>query len=326
MRQPNSSGPPFPDLTGAPFRLAQAVSPARVAAELVACFEAVAELREPTLRVFAATVAAIGLPPQAAIARAGRAIAVDIDREAANGCRNAYHNHQHTCEVMLCTLLLAGQHGLTLAAQARVLLAALIHDFRHDGTTNARVAFRLEHQAVVAACPYLTEAGVSAAERARIAAIVLATDLTTGAPFARRCVLRGDDAAWRQRGRGGKPTTPTAQDDLGALRLLACDRDLALQAVLVSEADLLPSVALTPDYGNRCQCRLARENRNIAPNAAAKLRFLNTYVPRLLVASFFTPNLERQRHLVARDGPTALPVAGNDAESRPGLASVCGGD
>lgn len=306
MRQTITKEARFPDLTRAPFRLSVGASPARVARELVDCFEAVAVLRRPTRQVFAAAGAAIGLDPRGPHGRAGRAVTAEMDSGAGPG--NAYHNRQHTCEVMLCTLLLARQQHLGPAEQARVLFAALIHDFRHDGGTNGRAAFRLEQGAIAAARPFMVKAGMDALEIERIAALVLATDLGTGAPFARRCLVHHDRPGHRPR------LTPSGAAPEPLARL-ATDPALALQAVLVSEADLLPSVGLTPAYARRCQGRLAQENRLVVPGAAATRAFLNTHVPRLLVARFFAPNLEHQRLLVSPDPPTPMPAADNDPDA-----------
>jgi hypothetical protein len=89
---------------------------------------------------------------------------------------------------------------------------------------------------------------------------------------------------------------------LAPLRLLAADRELAFEAVLLAEADLLPSVALSDDYSMLYQQRLVRENRHIGSGRAEKLAFLDRQVPGFLVARFFEPNLARLRRSLSGEG------------------------
>ncbi len=289
MNQDNDAGSGFPHLEQAPFHLQAGSSPATVAEQMVACFRAVAGLDRPSSQVFEAATARVGMGPSDPLTSAGSRIAADMDAAPAGEPRHAYHNAQHTCEVVLCSLLLARQAGLSGPQQARVLVAALVHDFRHDGTTNAGRPFRLELSALTAARPYLIAAGVTADEMERIAAIVLATETSLGVPYARRC-FRCHHLA------GPRPEAlPVGIQGIESLGRLAADPDLALEAVLLTEADLLPSVALTDDYSMLCQQRLSRENRRVRPGLADKLSFLDQQVQGFLVAGFFEPNLQRLR-------------------------------
>jgi hypothetical protein len=290
VKDSHAKGSPFPDLFRAAFAAPAGMTPAEVADQIVACFRAVARLDRPTSSVFAAAMACIGVNPRDTLALAGSRIAAEIDRGMAGHDGNAYHNRQHTCEVALCSLFLARHAGLRPSDQARVIVAALVHDFQHDGTTNAGQPFRLERLAVAAARPHLMVAGVDAEEIERIAAIVLATEVSIGTSYARHCFRFFHD--------GGPPLDVPAEamDDLSPLRLLAADADLAFQAVLLAEADLLPSAALTDDHAMLCQERLSREDRRVSPGVAEKLAFLDAQVPGLLVARFFEPNLEQQRY------------------------------
>jgi hypothetical protein len=168
-------------------------------------------------------------------------------------------------------------------------LAALVHDFLHDGTTNGGQAFRLEQLAVSSARPYLVRSGVAPDEIERIAAIVLATEMTQGVPYARRCFRFLHQA-------GPRPEIPReATGDLSPLHRIATDPATAFEAVLVSEADLLPSIALTEEHSLLCQQRLAQENRRVAVGPAAKLAFLDQQSESFLVSGFFEPNFQRLR-------------------------------
>lgn len=309
MNQDGDAGSGFPDLEQAPFHLQAGSSPATVAEQMVACFRAVAGLDRPSSQVFEAAVACVGMGPSDPLTLAGSRIAADMDAAPVGQPYHAYHNAQHTCEVVLCSLLLARQAGLSGHQQARVLVAALVHDFRHDGTTNAGRPFRLELSALTAARPYLVGAGVTADEMERIVAIVLATEPSLGLPYARRC-FRFHHLV------GPRPeTVPAGIQGIESLDRLAADQDLALEAVLLAEADLLPSVALTDDYSMLCQQRLSRENRNITPGSADKLSFLNQQVQGFLVAGFFEPNLRRLRDSIAAALARSQGSSGED-ESR----------
>jgi len=282
-----------PDLSTAPFAVPPEASPALVADQIVACFRAVATLDRPATRVVEAFTAGPGLDPLNPLITAGSCIAAEIDCGVAGRARNAYHNSQHLCEVVLCSLFLARQAGLSQTRQARVVVAALVHDFRHDGTTNAGQAFRLEHLAVAAARPYLVGSGVAPDEIEHIAAIVLATDVMRGVPYARRCLR------FLQRIGPRPEQLAEATGDLSPLGRLATDPEAAFEAVLVAEADLLPSVALTEEHSLLCQQRLVQENGRVGAGPAEKLAFLDQQVGGFLVSGFFEPNFNRLRRAMA---------------------------
>lgn len=283
----STSAPAFPDLTRAPFAIDQ-TDPAVAAGEIVACFRQLLGLRERTTRAFSAVAGRIPLAPDGVQLAAGRAIAAAMDGDARGIGRNPYHNCLHTCEVLLCSHYVARRHRLPPEILGRIALAALIHDFGHDGTGNQGIAFRLEQAAVDKTRGLLLDAGIDAAEADRIGAMVLATELPTGTPFARACLHRLRGAT--------PPGDPAPPDNL--LSLLADDADLAFQAVLLTECDLLPSIGLTIDYAMTSQVRLAREDPRIVAGPAAKQAFLDGYVADLVVADFFQPNLERLRRFV----------------------------
>ncbi|HYN78417.1 MAG TPA: hypothetical protein VES73_11560 [Lamprocystis sp. (in: g-proteobacteria)] len=137
MNQPQATGSPFPDLSRAPSSSLPGASPETVANEIVACLQAVETLERRTGRVFEAVAANVGMSPRDPIAVAGTRIATDLDAGVTGQARNAYHNSRHICEVPLCSLFLARHAGLAGAQQARIAVAALVHDLHHDGTTNA---------------------------------------------------------------------------------------------------------------------------------------------------------------------------------------------
>jgi len=112
--------------------------------------------------------------------------------------------------------------------------------------------------------------------------MVLATEVSVGARFARRCYLHFC-------GRAAKPEMHSLDP---VLRLLAGDAGLARQAVLLTEADVLASVGLTVEYGELQQEKLSREwNRSL--QATDKLHFLEQVFEDFTISHFFSPNLRR---------------------------------
>lgn len=298
----------FPDLARAPFAVHPGDSPARVAEDIVASFGAVAGLERRAARVFAAAAERVGLVPGHPLRDAGHALAEAMDRDLARMGANAYHNSQHVCEVLLSALFLALKRALPPARQARLLAAAVAHDFCHDGSVNGPSAFRLEQLAVDRSGTYFADAGVEAPERAAIAALILATEAASGVPYARRCFrLHHLDAAPPEpRARASRPTADGAE---GPLALLMRDAQLAFDAMLLAEADVLPSAGLTLSHALLCQERLHREDSRIGCGLADKQAFVEGQVPGFLVAGFFTPNLQRIRREIRR----ALADAGGGA-------------
>jgi len=110
-----------------------------------------------------------------------------------------------------------------------------------------------------------------------------------GTRFARDCYLHFT---------AGAPL-PSRSDLPDALALLATDADLALEAVIVGEADVLSSAGLTVQYGELQQERLAQEWKQPL-GAEHKLRFLNQVFQDFTVGRFFSPNLRALKD-AARD-------------------------
>lgn len=276
------------DLSRAPFRVARDADPGQIARDMTACFRVVVALPRKCAQVFDAAAIAIGLDRANALARAGRRMAADIDAGTGNGKENPYHNSQHFCEVLLCALCLSWLAELAPREQAQLLVAALSHDFHHDGKDARGTPFRLERLAVEMTLPYLAAAGASAEERANIAVMILATEVSKGVPYARLC--------YRHFFEGGEK--PRAPQGIAGLGLLADNARSALLAVLLTEADVLPSVGLTVEYGEVSQAKLSREWGR-ALGAADKLHFLERVFQEFTVSRFFAPNLEAMKRAMA---------------------------
>jgi hypothetical protein len=203
-----------------------------------------------------------------------------MDTGVGAGGTNPYHNAQHFCEVVLSALYLSLLAGVAARQKVELLVAALVHDFHHDGSTNANVPFRLEGLSAQAASPYLQAAGVPRDVEARVTAMIFATEVSVGTRFARECHLHFA---------AGGPL-PSLSGIPAPLALVAGDARLALQAVIVGEADVLSSAGLTVQYGERQQEKLAQEWKKPL-GADHKVRFLNQVFQDFTVGHFFSPNL-----------------------------------
>ena len=221
-----------------------------------------------------------------ALAAAARAIAQAIDADAGLHDARPYHSRQHFCEVMLSACVLCQLHGLRGRSTQFLLLAALIHDFEHDGRSNHE--FRLERASVARATPYLVAAGVSADARERLAALVLATEPHHGV---RAAVLAREFHATGV-------ISPPRFGDPAELRLLTNDAELSHLAMLLCEADVLPSVGLTLNHALRLQQMLATEwGRHLG--SSDKLAFIDDVLSAGVIGPFFLPNVSAIRLEVA---------------------------
>ena len=282
------------DLTRPPFAIDASLGSLDVAAEIVTCFERLASRPALLPCGHALAMRALGLGPEDPLHRAGSAIAADIDRGIGAGVPAGYHNPRHFLEVMLCALYLARVAGLDRDRSARVTTAALVHDFHHDGSRSSDSPFRLEALAADKADDYARDAGVSLELREQLRALVLATEPRTGVPFARACLEHHVN---------GEPAPVFVEAPPSLARLLV-EPDLALEAVLLAEADVLPSIGLTIAHGLRAQDSLADEWR-MSLGAVDKLGFIDRIQGKLVVASFFEPNVEALRQACLQRLPSS---------------------
>lgn len=282
------------DLTRPPFAVVESLDPAEVGAEMVACFDRIAAGPDVLRHGHALAMRSLALGADEPMYRAGAAIARDVDNGIGAGVPGGYHNPRHYLEVMLCALYLSRTQRLSTQRAGRVVTAALVHDFHHDGSRSSDAPFRLEALAAAKAEPYLRDAGVSRELREQLCALVLATQPGAGVPFARACMEH----------HAGEPA-PSAAGLPAPLERLLEDRDLALEAVLLAEADVLPSIGLTVAHGRYEQDRLAAE-WNQSLGAEDKVGFIDRVCPDITIACFFRPNIEalRQAYLAQPKAPT----------------------
>ena len=271
--------------------MVSSLDPAQVADEMVTCFRRLGGRLDRLAHAHALAFRGIGSAGQVIqpLALAGQAIARDIDGGVGAGVASGYHNPQHFLEVMLCALYLARSHKLEPQRVARLVTAGLIHDFHHDGSRGASAPFRLELLALQKAQPYLHATGVDGDECRRLEVLVLATEPRAGVPYARAC--------WHQHRLGG-PAVTRATTLPSALEPLAREPDLAFEAVLLAEADVLPSIGLTFEHAESLQARLAAEWRTPLGDAD-KLQFIDRMIGEISVAKFFVPNVQRLRQAYA---------------------------
>lgn len=269
------------DLARPPFKVVPEQSAAAAAADMVAAFAIVAGQSGRVRFCFEVVTDCLEIPPDLPLMQAGRRLAAAIDEDDSDD-RNTYHTTIHFCEVMLGACFLSLLVDLDDAARLEIVVAALIHDFHHDGSGNGAVPFRLERKALDAAAPYLEEGDVAALQRRRLAAMVLATEMSRGAAFARACYAA----------QGSVLPLPPELRAAPELADLATDAVLALQALVLCEADVLPSVGLTVEHALALQDRLAAE-WGTTLTREDKHRFVTADFPGFVVGGLFRPNVER---------------------------------
>jgi hypothetical protein len=275
------------DLTKPPFKVIAHQSAASAAADMLVTFSAITALPDKVSQSFDAVARCTGASAQTPLIVAGRRLARTIDHGVDAGPGNAYHNAQHFCEVMLGAHFLSLLADLPTNSRLEVVLAALIHDFQHDGRGNGPIPFRLERKSVNASLPYLVDAGVPEMQRRHVAALVLATEMAHGLRITQACHAHHTAAA-------PLPEMHVAAPELAGL---AADPLVARQALIVCEADVLPSVGLTIEHALQLQDQLSRE-WGVPLGLEDKFRFVSQAFPGFIVGTFFQPNVDRLRQFL----------------------------
>lgn len=279
---------PF-DLTRPPFKLIARQNPEDAAVDIVLAFDAIRMLPDKVSQTFDAIIQCADTLQQTPLVVAGQRLSRDIDSGVGAGHGNAYHNAQHFCEVMLGTHFLALLDNLDTSAQLEVVLGALIHDFHHDGKGNGQIPFKLERIAVDESAPYLVQARVPELQQRLVAALVLATEAAHGLPAAHACHAHHE----------GGSTLPEIHFGAPELAQLAAHPLFARQALIVCEADALPSVGLTNEYAMQLQDSLSVE-WGVSLGAKDKYRFITKVFPGFIIGGFFQPNVEHLRQFLLR--------------------------
>jgi hypothetical protein len=262
-------------------------SAARVADELVALFDHVSRMPDKVQWVYRHIADDLGVPLDAALDRACAAVASAIDADAASFDRHPYHNRQHFCEVTLTAHILCLLRRRDVVTTQFVLLAALVHDFVHEGASSE--AFVLERASVARVWGLLEDSGLAARDLWQLTVLVLATDHATGGEFMA--------AVWRAHDQG-LAVFPEPPADAPELAELVADPALAALARILCEADILPSIGLNLAHAMRLQDRLAREWERPL-DRCDKLAFIDILLARGFIGSFFLPNVQATRAALA---------------------------
>lgn len=271
-----------------PFCIDRAQPAEAAAEEIVHVFQALQNLPRKVSLIFRTLVDCLAIAPDAPYAQAGLRLADAIDHDAAH-FDLPYHNKQHVCEVMLCSHYLARSVDLGPHETLEIILAALFHDFRHDGDSLNDAPFRLERNSINLARPYLLAAGVTEGQCRKLAALVLATHPQAGLPVAHAYYSHHHRAAPR-------PRIPANAPELAELD----NPDNAKHALLLCQADILPSLGLTIDYALMLQEKLAQE-WGMPLGIEDKVRFIDSTRHLFDICDAFMPNILRLRnHLLAR--------------------------
>lgn len=269
------AGPLGIDLSHEPFALGEGRTARRAARSMITAYLALEAAPEPKLGPVADWVlASYGFPPDHPYRQAAAPIAAAIEGRDTPVPVNPYHNAHHTLEVLLNAHYLAIRNDrvathihLTDRERALLCLAALIHDYEHDGTMNGPKRFRLESLAFDTALPQFRAAGMDEADCAAIQAIVLATD-----PAGPNLYMKALHSAAFYGG-----PTPTEDMAFAELKPLADDRRLLRMAGLLNDADLLSSAGLSSEYSDRQSAKLGAEGGRKL-DCADMLRFLQHIV------------------------------------------------
>lgn len=276
------------NLSRPPFQIVPGQSAEDAAAEIVAAFLSIESLPLKTSRVFKMLSDCLGLEPEELSIAVGSSLAEAVDATAALHDK-PYHSSQHCCEVMLSSYFLSLLGGLDKQETAEIVLAALTHDFQHDGKPNGDIPFRLERNSVNKAEPYLAKAGMDKTRRQKLAALTLATSTAIGLPIARACHAHHAQGA-------PLPEIPPSAPELAEL---GNDPLTAIQALILCEADILPSIGLTTDYALKLQEKLSIE-WGARLGLEDKLRFIDNQRHTFFADNYFNPNIDKIRQEILK--------------------------
>ncbi len=160
---------------------------------------------------------------------------------AAEPAANPYHGNAHFLEVFYMAALLGNDarrnDRLDNTGLRNLMAAALIHDYRHDGTNNRGQRFRLEREAFEGAQTPLRKAGFTETDLRHIRAFVYTTDVSRD--FSDPTAKSAADTVKAYVASGGKAKLWPELRPLKSLRL-------ADTALMLQDADIAASVI---DFG-----------------------------------------------------------------------------
>lgn len=258
------------------FRDFADLTPARRGTELMGLFEHIEKRSEGFMRpAFESLLEVLELPSEHNLAEAGKVIAELIDSQSTEenygGHGNSYHNRNHMFEVptAMAALLKIHENGgyepkLDEEDKLVLLISALSHDLGHNGKGNGmgkdRVPLLTENRAIELAKPVIRAFYTDDAECERVFAkvevIIAATDIGGGDKSPAKFFA---DYAKYQRGELNTAPVPPLHSLEKFVPLLESDPKLAHMCLLMQDADLLPSIGLTPEWAERQEARLSHE-------------------------------------------------------------------
>ncbi len=177
---------------------------------------------------------------------------------------NPFHGNRHFLEVFLLTAALGQQavkEGRLNPRQfGNLLTAALIHDYKHDGTNNKGIQFRLEELAFQSARPALNAAGAGKADLDLIHAFVLSTDISRD--FSRKDSVSPADSlknylTTRDPGPIPAPMRVLVDRRMVDAALMLQDADVGT-SLLAKDISVRRSRALASEMGTRYQPDMSR--------------------------------------------------------------------
>lgn len=251
------------------FASVHAPAPLPPGEEIEALFERVKDTNPSVHSIYNELLEILNLPQTHPMARAGTEIARLIDTDPhIGGHANPYHNKDHMLEVTVsCALLIAlheeNEFQPTLTSHEKLILltAALSHDIGHNGRGNGRGENRIplltETHSIELAKPIIAAAyGMDTPPAFRIFAALLGSTDIHGGELAPAKLFSATAAC--QRGKAPPPFAegPTQMQFVTILKEYPA---LAEMSCLLQDADLLPSVGLTPERSEQQERALAIE-------------------------------------------------------------------
>lgn len=215
-----------------------------------------------------------GIDPRDPLGQASIAMA----RATSGWHGHPYHSVLHHAEVACCAMMLATLADVDPRQRGLLLCAALGHDIGFDPAA-PRQPFHLEAIAADTTDDIMKASNVGAADRSAIRTLILATE-----PSARRVLRLLAD---------GNPPGEVPHQIAG----LQANASLVELAAILSDADVMPSAGLTPEW-SAIECeRLSRESGHEV-DATAFARFLDGLVGATFISApgvLMNPNLGRIR-------------------------------
>lgn len=201
----------------------------------------------------------------------------------------AFHNHDHVMHVTLTASVLGFHHNrmhrdspLELSDFLALFSAACIHDLGHDGQGNyahdgRHMPSRLEIQSVEMAEPFMRTACQDEGVIQRIGMMIVATDVSESDGVVSPSNLLKLIMMARITG-SALPVVPMYLNDF------ATDARLGLMALLLAEADVIPSMAMSYDMSRDRTVRIAKESQKLLPNAQTLCGFVDKICDGLLMS------------------------------------------